>query len=220
MKLDYAYFSNIGPRRKNEDYIAVREFPEQDRWLFVLCDGMGGHYLGDIASELVAEHICRYWTEHPDEPDSAHKIHKASEETMAALNARSKVEMGTTMAMVAVEGNNALLAHCGDSRIYVARQHEIIYQSRDHVGKTPEGWQIITDSFFTQHPKYQPEVHELELEAGDVILICSDGVWGNGKSEKLHERLTDNPSPLKIEEIAANPEHDNYSAILITINEL
>lgn len=52
MKIYHEIFSECGPRRKNEDYIAVREMPEQGRSVFVLCDGMGGHHLGEVASKL------------------------------------------------------------------------------------------------------------------------------------------------------------------------
>ena len=62
MKIYHGIFSECGPRRKNEDYIAIREMPKQGRSVFVLCDGMGGHHLGEVASKLVAEHICDYWT--------------------------------------------------------------------------------------------------------------------------------------------------------------
>ena len=64
-----AAVEECGPRRKNEDYIAVREMPEQERLVFVLCDGMGGHHLGEVASKLVAEHICDYWTKNTKRKD-------------------------------------------------------------------------------------------------------------------------------------------------------
>lgn len=147
MKAYYETFSECGPRRNNEDYIAVREIPETGRSVFVLCDGMGGHSLGEVASSLVAEHICDYWVKNTKRRNSEKKITDACNETMTAFNNKSRVEMGTTMAMAAIEGNKALLAHCGDSRIYVVRNREIIYQSTDHVALTPEGWPIITRAF-------------------------------------------------------------------------
>ena len=129
--------------------------------------------------------------------------------------------MGMTMAMVAIEVEKALLAHCGDSRIYVIRNHEIIYQSTDHVALTPEGWPIITHAFFTGRNSYTPDIKEIELEIGDMIFICSDGVYGNGKLSSLKDTLKgkDVNSYLlsSVEIIASDKAHDNYSAILIRI---
>ena len=221
MKIYHGLFSECGPRRKNEDYIAVRVMPEQGRSVFVLCDGMGGHNLGEVASKLVAEHICDYWTKNPKRKDSEKKIIDACDETMIAYNNKSRVEMGTTMAMAAIEGNKALLAHCGDSRIYVIRNHEIIYQSTDHVALTPEGWPIITRAFFTGRNSYTPDIQEIDVEIGDMIFICSDGVYGNGKWSALKDTLEgkDVYSYLlsSVEKIASKMAHDNYSAILIRI---
>ncbi len=222
MKIYHGLFSDCGPRRKNEDYIAVREMPEQGRSVFVLCDGMGGHNLGDVASKFVAEHICDYWTKNPERRDSGKKITDACDETMIAYNNKSRVEMGTTMAMAAIEGNKALLAHCGDSRICVIRNHEIIYQSTEHVALTPEGWPIITRAFFTGRDSYTPDIKEIEVEIGDMIFICSDGVYGNGKWSALKDALLEEHCVYQLsgaEEVAKEKAHDNYSAILIRICE-
>ena len=131
------------------------------------------------------------------------------------------MEMGTTMAMVAIEGNKALLVHCGDSRIYVIRDHKIIYQSVDHVALTSEGWPIITRAFFTGRNNYKPDIDEMEVKIGDMILICSDGVYGNGKWSALKDALTEDYYGLYplyyVEKIAKENPHDNYSAILIRI---
>ncbi len=223
MKVYYGSFSECGPRKNNEDYIAVRQMHEQDRSLFVLCDGMGGHDCGEVASKLVAEHICDYWMKNPKRKDSEKKVLDACDETMVAFNNRSRGEMGTTMAMVAIEGNKAILAHCGDSRIYVIRERKIIYQSVDHVALTPEGWPIITRAFFTERNHYIPDIEEMDIQVGDMILICSDGVYGNGKWSDLKNILTNSETAVyslsDIEHLASDKPHDNYSAILIRIYE-
>lgn len=221
MKIYYGSFSECGSRNNNEDFVSIRQIPEQNRSVFVLCDGMGGHEDGEVASKLVAEHICDYWEKNPKRRDSVKKVLDACDETMIAFNNRSRGEMGTTMAMVAFEGNKATLAHCGDSRIYVVRKRKIIYQSVDHVALTPEGWPIITRAFFTGRSNYKPDIKEMEVQVGDIILICSDGVYGNGKWSAVNEVLMDSDSasyPLsRIERIAADKAHDNYSAILIRV---
>ena len=220
MKIYYESFSECGPRKNNEDYIAVRQMPEQDRSVFVLCDGMGGHDCGEVASKLVAEHICDYWSKNPKRKDSEKKVIDACDETIIAYNNKSRIEMGTTMAMVAIEDNKAILAHCGDSRIYVIRDHSIIYQSVDHVALTPEGWPIITRAFFTGRSNYKPDIEEMEFQVGDMILICSDGVYGNGKWNILNDTLMGDGFGIDdIYSIAVHRCNDNISAILIKIYE-
>lgn len=221
MKIYHGLFSECGPREINEDYICHKYLTEQNRAVFVLCDGMGGHNCGEVASRFVAEHICGYWEKNPKQTDSEKKLMEACQETKMAYDSKSPVEMGTTMAMAAIEGNKAMLAHCGDSRIYVVRDNEIIYQSVDHVALTPEGWPLITRVFFTGRNNYCPDITEIELEVGDIILICSDGVYGNGKWRKVNEALKGEMLGAyilsNIFSVAKENAHDNYSAILIRI---
>lgn len=222
MKIYHGFFSECGPRRNNEDYIDFRYMPEYKRAVFVLCDGMGGHECGEVASRFVAEHICGYWEKNPKRPDSEKKIIDACQETKIAFDNKSRVEMGTTMAMVAIEGNQAILAHCGDSRIYMVRDGKIIYQSTDYVALTPEGWPIITRAFFTGRNNYNPDIKTIDVKVGDMILICSDGVYVNGKSRMLENELVEYGFvyPLMtLKRIASDPEHDNYSSILIRIGD-
>lgn len=223
MKIYHGSFSECGPRHNNEDYIAMRELPEQGRSIFVLCDGMGGHDNGEVASKLVAEHLCGYWKKNPKRQDSEKKVMDACEETMIAYNNKSRVEMGTTMAMVAIEGNKATIAHCGDSRVYVVRDKEIIYQTTDHVALTPEGWPIITRAFFTGRKNFNPDIKQIELQVGDMILLCSDGVYGNGKWGKVNEALKDEMHGAyvlsDVYKVANENAHDNYSAIIVRIGD-
>ena len=61
MKIRYTTFSEAGVLRENEDFCQVVSTPKEGRYLFVLCDGMGGHAMGEVASSVVCEAICDYW---------------------------------------------------------------------------------------------------------------------------------------------------------------
>lgn len=200
------YFSEVGPRDKNEDCIAF----DKSKSIFVVCDGMGGHDGGAIASRTVADTIVGEW------PGDVNRICRKASEAFDAV--AGNTEMGTTMAMVAIEGDKATFAHCGDTRIYLIRDGRVVYQSVDHVALTAVGDPIITRGFFSHSNRYMPELHAEHIVSGDRILICTDGVYGNGKWSSLLDLLTSEiyDSENIRKSVSVNP-HDNYSAISLEI---
>lgn len=131
MEIEYTTFSETGKRRVNQDVCRVVEIPKQNRILMIVCDGMGGHSMGDVAAETVCNAICEFWGNNPDVSDSETKVTDACKTASDALYARSRVvrpiEMGTTMVMASVEGNIVTIAHCGDSRCYLLRDGAVVY---------------------------------------------------------------------------------------------
>ena len=122
MKIHYATISETGKRQNNEDAFRIVNREDGSRWLAVVCDGMGGHAMGEVASETVSDAIVDYWKKHTDEPDSKTKVEKACAHAMRALDKKSNslnhCQMGTTMVMASIEGNTVTIAHVGDSRCY------------------------------------------------------------------------------------------------------
>lgn len=209
-KIKVEYFSETGPRNGNEDYIAY----DVAKQIFVICDSMGGHEHGDVASKTVADTIVRIWR-----PD----VMAVCNETALALDSCSKQmgvkEMGTTMALAGIADNQIILAHCGDSHIYHIRNNKIIYQSVDHVALTDIGNPIITRAFFANSSRFTPDVHYSDILPGDKIFMCTDGVYGNGKWSKLKELLTlPQVNIRQIKQMAEIDAFDNYSGILLTID--
>jgi len=142
----------LGQRSNQEDalYPLNGEATSIDR-LFVLCDGMGGHEKGEVASQTVCQSLGIWFAEHvmPDCPFSDDMLHEAIEYAFAELDKRddgAMKKMGTTLTLIYMHRHGITAAHIGDSRIYHIRPispHKlggvrgglnagVLYQSRDH----------------------------------------------------------------------------------------
>lgn len=225
MKIGYTTFSETGKRQANQDVYRVVEMPEYNRALMIVCDGMGGHSMGDVAAETVCNAICEFWGNNPDVPDSETKVTDACKAASDALYARSRVvrpiEMGTTMVMASVEGNIVTIAHCGDSRCYLLRDGAVVYQTQDHAD--PHwGSEVVTRCFFSMNPEVaEPEVARFEVKSGDRIFLCSDGVYKAMAPQILTARLQDD-KPLDevvdvIKFMCEKFSTDNYTGILAVV---
>lgn len=225
MKTNYTTFSEAGKRRANQDVCRVIEFPEYDRVLMVVCDGMGGHAMGDVAAETVCNSICEFWKQNIQVSDSESKIIEACKVASDALYARSRVvrpiEMGTTLVFASLEGNTVTIAHCGDSRCYLLRDGEVVYQTQDHAD--PHwGSEVVTRCFFSMNPEVSvPDIARFEVKSGDSIFLCSDGVYKAMAPQILTARLQDD-KPLDdvidvIKFMCEKFSTDNYTGVLAKI---
>ncbi|MBR1665802.1 MAG: serine/threonine-protein phosphatase [Bacteroidaceae bacterium] len=196
----------LGARRNQEDALfpPCGQTTAADR-LFLVCDGMGGHDHGEVASQTVAETIGRYIADHlpADAPLPDSLLTDAIAEAYNQLDARDNPadtkKMGTTLTLLCLHRGGATMAHIGDSRIYHVRpgragqEGTILYQSRDHslvmdlylAGEltrdeidTYEGKNIITRAMQpAQERRFRPDVvHTTDLRPGDLFLLCSDGI--------------------------------------------
>ena len=129
MKIKYTTFSEAGVRRANQDVCRVVEISDCDMILMVVCDGMGGHSMGDVAAETVCNAVCDYWETHTDCNDSALKAIEACRQASDALYKRSRVvrpiEMGTTLVMAGMEGDKITIAHCGTAVVTCCAMAEL-----------------------------------------------------------------------------------------------
>ena len=153
IKIQYSTISETGKRQNNEDAFRMVSMADGNRWLALVCDGMGGHANGEIASKTVADSIVDYWEKTVDEIDSKSKVEKACRKARITLDecsfAMKHVKMGTTMVMASIEGDTVTIAHLGDSRCYLMRPVEgLLYRTRDHI-RMECGWEIIDRCFLT-----------------------------------------------------------------------
>lgn len=225
MKFDYTYFSETGKRRANQDVCRVVEEPECDKALMIVCDGMGGHAMGDAAAETVCNAICAFWEQNVEMPDTETKINDACKVAADALYARSRVvrpiEMGTTMVMASIDGDTVTIAHCGDSRCYLLRDGEVVYQTQDHADPRM-GSELVTRCFFSMKPEASaPDIARFEVKPGDLVFLCSDGVYKSIAPQILVARLQDD-KPLEVvadvvKFMCEKFSTDNYTGILAKI---
>jgi protein phosphatase len=189
------------------------------RALFVVCDGMGGHAHGEIASRVVCDTFTAYWQSHVNIADTAEKVGEAANVASHEIDEKSGTsEMGTTMVMVSIEDGRALVAHAGDSRCYVIDiKGNVKYRTIDHVERG-----LITNAFFTGNAQsIQPEVKTVTLEPLDRILLCTDGLYNTIDDETLLHTLQCAKDVEQVAEkymtLCQDKASDNYSAIIIEI---
>ena len=236
----------LGSRSNQEDsvYPSVDKASGENR-IFILCDGMGGHENGEVASQLVcqvlSDHIEKNW----DEGVISDEIfYTALDEVFLKINeydSDSFRKMGTTLTFLCLHQGGALMAHIGDSRIYHIRpsEHFILYKSRDH--------SLAYDLFMAEEISYdelstykkniitraimpgmdrQPKadlVHSTDIQDGDYFFLCSDGMLEQMNDDELLDILCSDMSDEKKREILiekTKENKDNHSAFILQIENV
>jgi serine/threonine protein phosphatase PrpC len=219
MRVSWAARSHTGLRRHiNEDTWCAR--PELG--LFVVADGMGGHAAGEVASRLAVDAI-QTFTSETASPDT-HRTWPYPYDTTISLNAnRLKAAlrianhriaeaasassdlrgMATTACAVLLEGDDAAVAHVGDSRVYLERAQELRQLTMDHSWVEEQVRAGVMDAHAArQHPwrnvvtralsggeDPESDVADIPLEPGDRVLLCSDGLTSVVSYEEVARRL-------------------------------
>lgn len=232
--------TDVGQKRKmNQDYVftsedAVGNLPN----LFVVADGMGGHNAGDFASshavEILVDEIRKDADYNPVKV-IRHAIETANTEIIEQAQKDEGLRgMGTTMVVSTIVGQYAYVANVGDSRLYVVQGH-IQQITKDHslvqemvrLGEiSPEEARnhrdknIITRALGAEKT-VDIDFFDLKLEAGDTILMCSDGLSNMVDDRKMEEIILDSEMELTekgktlIREANLNGGKDNIAIILV-----
>lgn len=240
----------IGKRSNQEDAIFPKlgNATENDR-LFIVCDGMGGHESGEVASNSVCQSISSYLQDVNPDTFSTEDFKKALESAYDNLDALDKDsdnprKMGTTLTFLYLGNNSVIIAHIGDSRVYQLRRHKkgtvsIVHRTEDHslVNDLIKA-EIITEEEAKTHPRrnvitraIQPNLERCkatifetkDVKNDDYFFLCSDGVLESIDDRILIRILESNASNEdKIEEIkkrCSENSKDNNSAYLIQVKE-
>jgi serine/threonine protein phosphatase PrpC len=244
--------SDIGRRRKlNEDSMLVA--PELG--LFAVADGMGGAAAGEVASQRAVEVVRAYIAERiqvlrelaadptPERGAAAARLVQEAIQTacadisnMAAKDVRLR-GMGTTFVGLACAGDRAVVAHVGDSRLYLSRRGDLHLLTEDHTlvaeqikagqlepenaGNSP--FKGVLTRALGAHESVQVDTLVLELLPGDTFLLCSDGLHGYIPDEELAGHLAHGPAERLPGELVtfANERggRDNITAVVVTAED-
>jgi protein phosphatase len=194
MKLRHSADTDVGKTRDhNEDSFGVGTPEQAERLgdLLVVCDGMGGHAAGEVASKIGVDTILAIYYGEASE-DRAHVLEQAFEQANEQIYARGNGSMGTTGVAALLLHDALHIANVGDSRAYLIRDGEIRQISRDHsfVGDQVAAGLITADqarssphrNVITRALGYQSgvtvDLFRWPLQIDDIIVLCSDGLHG------------------------------------------
>jgi len=235
MRIDASALSDVGrSRRFNEDFFGV----DNERRLYLVADGMGGHGHGEIASRLVVQSVRDAM---PAGEAGARQlqgaIERANREVLAAVERDRSLEgMGTTLVALQLHGDSAIVAHVGDSRAYRLRDRQLKLLTSDHTWVNEQiNAGNISESQALTHPfksvitralggdtNVQVDTTEVELEPGDVYLLCSDGLTGMVPEERIRELLGRREPPDEtcralVQDANEAGGRDNITVVLLAV---
>jgi PPM family protein phosphatase len=231
--------SKKGGRKVNQDrmgYLYTR-----DSLLMVVADGMGGHARGEIASELTLQTVAAMFQRQakPMLSDPAAFLEEsilAAHRELHRYRAENSLPEAprTTVVACVIQKGLAVWAHAGDSRLYLIRGPKIAARTVDHSRVhhlVSSG--LITDEDAKDHPERNriyncvgaylaPTVEispAMALHSGDVVLLCTDGLWGSLQDRKIADIFSDRTVMRAVPDLvsealeAGGPDADNCTAV-------
>jgi protein phosphatase len=236
--IDYAGLSDVGCLRSNN----------QDRWsadaeqrLFVVADGVAGSTDGALAAHLVVELLPIYTRRYVNGDGDPEQLGRAIAELsndifLAGLSHAGVAGATSTVVAAQIVGSRALVSHLGDSRAYLLRDGELQQLTRDHsvVQALLDSGEIDAEQaarhparnvilrFAAMPPPAEPDVMAVDLQDGDRVLLCSDGLYGVVGAAKLLDILAEQRDPaeactilIKAAREAGGP--DNITAVVVDV---
>ena len=208
--IQYSIYTDAGGRGINEDSVGVYE--NGNSRCYILCDGLGGHGMGDIASSLVKEVFASRFAEYDHSQEFLKDTFSAAQDILMAEQIQQDVQqkMKTTAVCGITDDNKLYFGHIGDSRLYVFNKKGVMTRTLDH--SIPQMLAIakeIDESEIRNHPErnyvlrvlgvsWEEPMFEIRkpihLRKCRAILLCSDGFWELIEETEMCRLLEDSSS--------------------------
>ena len=205
----YGVASLKGARQSNQDQVVVECWPQGA--LAIVCDGLGGHEGGALASQLVAEGCIAFFRAHQHRLSKpiggefiGHAVQYAQQYFSAKANQLGIADAKTTLVLAWLSVEQTVIGHLGDSRAYWMGDGEVLFQTRDHsvvqwlvdsgevhpseVSCHPDRSRLlkVVDVMNRQSSSLNPSIRILPpLASNQCLLLCSDGLWEAVSSAEL-----------------------------------
>lgn len=238
-KINFSVISNIGERVVNED--SVGTYQGKNGSGFIVCDGLGGHGMGDKASSLVVNVFKNEFERMTNPSKMLKQTFIAAQDILMAEQKRLKAQkkMKTTAVSVVMDDKKAYIGHVGDSRLYIFRNNKVFNRTLDHsIPQMMVAAHEISEKEIRKHPdrsmllkvmgiEWEEPMMEfmkpISLRKCQAILLCSDGFWELIEEEDMCETLKKATSVEQwlslmneiVQENGKNENMDNNSAIAI-----
>lgn len=237
----------VGNRPNQEDYLWPVSVPRKDERLFIVCDGMGGHENGEVASKTVATAIGEWIEKNADGVLTDEMLKQALDVAYDRLDEQEQEnggglrKMGTTLTLFYAGMQGVTVAHIGDSRIYhirpgvgplyISRDHSLVFDdywmgkiSYDEMATHPQK-NVITKAITTGRDNRVTDLeksicHISDIQKDDWFYLCSDGMLEQMTDEELTRILTSNASDAdKRQELIekTRDNNDNHTAWMLRV---
>lgn len=222
MNIIPANAQHIGKRFSQQDAFAFsdntdRGFVHHSGLLAVLCDGMGGMALGEKASNCAVKAMLTSYMKKAPQQTILEALHcglqAANEAVLHLAKEAGRVDnVGTTLAAAVIHNGKLFWISVGDSRIYLLRDGIAMQITQDHNYGMVLAWRVHLGKITSQQAAHDPErqalvsylgipklpyvsvsTRPMPLQPGDIILLCSDGLYGSLAHEELVQRMMDFP---------------------------
>ncbi len=213
-----------GTQLKGDDYFEVKVM--ENITVAVVCDGVGSSMHGAEAAKRTAQFLVQSLKNRPRSWSMEKSIRHFIENINRVLYLESmeqyeRQELVTTLTLVVIEGDRLYGANVGDSRIYLSRNGQFAQLSSDHA-MDEEGMENVLTAAIGLEESVEPYYFENNLQAGDCILLCSDGLYNELSSEELADGIKVGASFLVKK---ASKKHnddlpDDTTAVVIEVKEL
>ena len=213
IRLVWSVRTECGPtRNKNEDSVfPFKSGSGEPVFKAAVCDRLGGHVKGDIASKIAVSNM---------ESNTSNLVETINSANSKILQYQEKNKestgMGTTMTAISIDLNGLMeIGHVGDTRCYVFSDRKLLQLTQDH---NVPGFQNILEKALGSNEELQIEHKDFQLKNGDVVLLCSDGLYNEFSDEYLKKKLQEGVSAdtLVSEALIQKPK-DNVSAVIVNI---